>query len=102
MRMTLMPGVSRGTRIMDCCLYLSGFFGSVLPMKMRILQRGSPMPDVHHLRPLITYWSPSRTIEDSMFVASEEATLGSVIAKAERILPSSRGLSHCAFCSGVP
>src|SRR6266403_5439526 len=102
MRTTLMPGVSRGTRIMDCCLYLSGFFASVLPMKMRILQRGSPMPEVHHLSPLMTYESPSRMMLDSMFVASEEATLGSVMAKAERILPSSNGWSHSFFCSGEP
>jgi len=37
-----------------------------------------------------------------MFVASDEATLGSVMAKAERIFPSSSGLSHCSFCSGEP
>src|SRR5207249_231559 len=98
----LIPGASRSTRIIDCCLYLSGFLGSVLPMKMRILQRGSPIPEVHHLWPLMTYWSPSRTILDSMLVASDDATLGSVIAKADRILPSSRGSSHCFFCSGVP
>src|ERR687891_1670085 len=102
MRMTLMPGVSRGTTIMDCCLYRSGFLGSVLPMKMRILQRLSPMPEVHHLWPLMTYWSPSRTIEDSMLVASDDATLGSVMANADRIFPSRRGSSHCFFCSAVP
>src|SRR2546425_6894614 len=100
--MTLIPGVSRGTRIMDCCLYLSGFFGLVLPMKMRTLQRGSPMPEVHHLWPLITYWSPSRTILDSILVASEDATLGSVMANADRILPSRSGSSHCFLCSAVP
>src|SRR3989304_5597915 len=93
MRTILIPGASRGTRIMDCCLYLSGFLGSVLPMKMSILQRGSPIPEVHHLWPLTTYSSPSRTMEASMFVASDEATLGSVMAKAERILPSSSGAS---------
>src|SRR2546422_589138 len=102
MRRTFIPGDSRGTRIIDCCLYLSGFLGSVLPMKMRILQRGSPMPEVHHLCPLITYSLPSRTIEDSMLVASEEATRGSVMAKAERILPSRSGSSHCFLCSAVP
>src|SRR5919109_5649771 len=96
-----MPGVSRGTTIIDCCLYLSGFLGSVLPMKMRTLQRGSPMPDVHHLCPLMTYSLPSRTIDDSMLVASDEATFGSVMAKAERILPSSNGFSHFFFCSSV-
>ena len=31
-----------------------GAAGSVLPMKMAILQRGSPAPEVHHLRPLMT------------------------------------------------
>ena len=35
-------------------------------------------------------------------MASEEATLGSVMAKAERILPSSSGWSHSFFCSGEP
>src|SRR5438093_12835253 len=97
-----MPLLSRGTTIIDCCLYLSGFLGSVLPMKIRTLQRGSPMPEVHHLWPLITYSAPSRTMDDSMLVASDDATFGSVIAKAERILPSSRGCSHCFVCSSVP
>ena len=71
-------------------------------MKMRILQRGSPIPDVHHLWPLTTYSSPWRTMEASMLVASEEATFGSVMAKAERILPSRSGVSHCFFCASVP
>ena len=31
-----------------------GSSASVLPMKMRTLQRGSPMPEVHHLWPLMT------------------------------------------------
>src|SRR5207237_5869571 len=101
MRLTVMPLLSRGTTIIDCCLYLSGFFGSVLPMKMSTLQRGSPMPDVHHLWPLITYESPSRTIDDSMFVASDDATFGSVIANAERILPSSSGTMYCFLRSSL-
>jgi hypothetical protein len=50
---------------------------------------------------LMTYESPSRTMEDSMLVASEEATLGSVMAKAERILPSSRGSRYCFLSSGL-
>jgi hypothetical protein len=37
-----------------------------------------------------------------MFVASEEATSGSVIAKQERISPFKSGLSQRSFCSGVP
>lgn len=67
-------------------------------------QRGSPEPEIHHLRPLTTI-SPvagSFLMESLMFVASEEATKRSVIEKAERILPSSKGTSHFFFCSGVP
>src|SRR6266850_8268442 len=37
-----------------------------------------------------------------MLVASDEATFGSVIRNAERILPSSNGSPHCFTCSGVP
>src|SRR3989442_1318415 len=37
-----------------------------------------------------------------MLVASEEATFGSVIRNAERILPSRSGSPHCFPCSGVP
>ena len=48
------PGVSIGTRIIDCWLMAVALSGSVLPMKIGILQRGSPAPEVHHLRPLIT------------------------------------------------
>ena len=76
--------------------------GSVLPMTTKTLQRGSAAPVIHHLRPLMTYSSPSRTMRVSMFVASEVATAGSVIAKAERISPSSSGSSHCFCCSSVP
>ena len=50
----------------------------------------------------MTYSSPSRRIRVWTFVASEDATSGSVMAKAERISPSSSGASHCSFCSGVP
>ncbi len=71
-------------------------------MTIMISQRGSMIPEVHHLRPLITYSSPSRRISAWMLVASDEATAGSVIAKAERILPSSSGSSHRFFCSAVP
>ena len=35
-------------------LVLGAADGSVLPMKMATLQRGSPAPELHHLRPLIT------------------------------------------------
>ncbi|MCY1466393.1 hypothetical protein D9M71_846900 [compost metagenome] len=71
-------------------------------MKIITLQRGSQAPEVHHLRPLITHWSPSRTAVAAMLVASEEATSGSVMAKAERISPRSSGSSHWRFCASLP
>src|SRR3954464_1034699 len=37
-----------------------------------------------------------------MLVASDEATFGSVMRKAERILPSSSGSHHCLMCSEEP
>ena len=54
MRTIFTPGASIGTRIMLCCSWRFALSGSVLPMKMAILQRGSGAPVVHHLRPLIT------------------------------------------------
>ena len=36
-----------------------------------------------------------------MFLASLDATSGSVIAKPDRIRPSSNGSSHIFFCSAV-
>ena len=72
----LTPGVSIGTRIIDCWRWRSGLSGSVLPMKMQILQRGSVAPVVYHLCPLMTYSSPSRTIELSMLVASRRGDGG--------------------------
>ena len=71
-------------------------------MKMMILHRGSRAPEVHHFRPLITYSSPSRRIVLWMFVASDEATSGSVIEKHDRISPASNGSSHRRLCSSVP
>lgn len=53
--------------------------GLVTPMTMATLQRGSPAPLLHHLRPLITYESPSRVMVQEMLVASLDATPGSVI-----------------------
>ena len=71
-------------------------------MKMQILQRGSVAPVVYHLCPLMTYSSPSRTIDACTLVASLDATAGSVIAKHERISPARSGVSQRACCSGVP
>src|SRR5580658_9987621 len=101
MRTIFTPGVSSGTRIIDCC-WCAGADGSVLPMKMATLHRGSPAPEDHHFRPLITYSSRSRTMLALTFVASDEATSGSVIEKHDRISPASNGLSHFSFCSAVP
>ncbi len=68
-------------------------------MTMKILVRGSAALVMNHFLPLITQSPPSRLIEVRMLVASDEATSGSVIAKAERILPSSSGFSHCSVCA---
>ena len=70
-------------------------------MKIRILHLLSNIPDVHHFLPFITYSSPSLTMLDSIFVASDEATAGSVIANAERISPSKSGLSQRSLFSSV-
>ena len=37
-----------------------------------------------------------------MFVASEEATSGSVIKNAERISPAIKGVNHASFCASFP
>src|ERR1019366_7742293 len=78
-----------------------GAAGSVLPITMRTLQRTSPAPDDHHLRPLMTKSSPSRAIRVSMFVASDEATAGSVMQNAERISPFSSGARKRALISSL-
>ena len=95
------PGVSRGTSTIDCCAW-RGASGSVLPITMKILQRGLPAPELNHLRPLMTYSSPSRRMLHWMLVASDDATAGSVIRNAERISPASSGSSQRCFCSAVP
>mmetsp|Transcript_61699 Transcript_61699/g.198800 ORF Transcript_61699/g.198800 Transcript_61699/m.198800 type:complete len:300 (+) Transcript_61699:258-1157(+) len=105
-RTSVMPGVSMGTSTTEAVLWrpASDPAAAVRPMKMQILQWRLPAPVIHHLRPLMTY-SPlasSRAMEALMFVASLEATPGSVMAKQERMRPSSRGLSQRSFCSAVP
>jgi hypothetical protein len=52
--------------------------------------------------PFKTYSFPCLVIVMRMFVASLLATSGSVIKKADRILPSSNGSIHCLFCFSVP
>lgn len=72
-------------------------------MTMKTLQSGFMAPEMYHLRPVTTYSSPcaERSMRVSTLVASEEATSGSVIAKADRISPASSGSSHCFFCSSL-
>ena len=50
---TSMPGVSRGTRIIECCP-CRGAFGSDFPRKMKTSQRGSAAPEMYHFWPLTT------------------------------------------------
>src|SRR5450759_781858 len=69
---------------------------------MRISHPGFIAPDDHHFRPLITYSSPSRSILVAMLDASEEATSGSVMQKADLISPSSKGRSQRSRCCSVP
>ena len=64
--------------------------------------RGSPAPLDHHLRPLTTYSLPRMAMLHWMFVASEDATSGSVIKNAERISPFISGFSHLSLCARVP
>ena len=95
------PSASVGTIIVECCVWreLSGFD---FPMTSINLHLGEITPVVHHFFPLRTYSSPSRLISSSIFVASDEATSGSVIAYADLISPASSGSSHSFCCSGVP
>jgi hypothetical protein len=95
------PGVSIGTSTIDCCRWRTAS-GLLRPMKIITRQRGSPAPEMYHLRPFNTYSPPSRAMLERMLVASDEATSGSVIAKQERICPASSGSSHRARCAGVP
>src|ERR1035438_16897 len=100
-RCTSTPGVSLGTRIMDCWRCRSPP-SAVLPMTMRISHPGFIAPDDHHFRPLITYSPPSRSILVAMLDASEEATSGSVMQNADLISPSSKGRSQRSRCCSVP
>ena len=70
-------------------------------IKINTLHLGSPAPEVHHFSPFITYSSPSSTASEQIFVASEEATAGSVMANAERISPLRRGFNHFSCCSSL-
>mmetsp|Transcript_3374 Transcript_3374/g.8248 ORF Transcript_3374/g.8248 Transcript_3374/m.8248 type:complete len:258 (-) Transcript_3374:279-1052(-) len=101
-RTNSIPSVfARSTNNMDCCAKALAS-GSVLPIRIMTLQCKLPAPVHHHLRPLTTKSSPSSRMSIEMFVASELATSGSVMAKQDRMDPSSKGASHFSFCSSVP
>mmetsp|Transcript_16871 Transcript_16871/g.32936 ORF Transcript_16871/g.32936 Transcript_16871/m.32936 type:complete len:276 (-) Transcript_16871:161-988(-) len=100
-RRIVMPGVSRGTSTI-LCLWWTGPSARDLPRKTNSLHSGRHAPLIYHLCPLMTYSSPCLLIDAEIFVASLLATPGSVIAKAERMVPSNSGDSHRAFCSSVP
>mmetsp|Transcript_35749 Transcript_35749/g.78549 ORF Transcript_35749/g.78549 Transcript_35749/m.78549 type:complete len:204 (+) Transcript_35749:813-1424(+) len=101
-RTTLSPGALLGTRTIEWRAWRGRDSSGTCPMKMKSSQRGWAALEVHHFRPLSTRSSPSSTTVACMLVASLEATSGSVIAKADRIRPSSSGVSHCSFCAAVP
>src|SRR5882762_7430553 len=88
-------------RIIECCLCRSAS-GSDLHITIATSQSGFPGPEMNHLRPLTTQTSPSAFARVEIFVASEDATSGSVIAKQDLIRPSSSGFSHRSCCPRVP
>src|SRR5260370_41252473 len=111
MRSILSPALSIGTSTIDCRLWsaaersvfsASVRSASVRPIKIATLQRESPAPEDHHLRPLMTYSAPCRTILASLFIASDVATPGPVIAKHDRIAPTSRDFRQRSSCSPEP
>ncbi len=101
LRSTVMPRVSVGTRTMLWRRWAASP-GLVQPMKIISLQSLLRIPEVHHFRPLSTSESPSRVMVAEMLLASELDTAGSVIAKQDRIVPSSSGTSHSRCCAPVP
>src|SRR3954453_6275236 len=98
-RMRLKPGASVGTRIIDARL-CGAASGSVTTIAMATAAPTAPL--VNHLWALITHSSPSSSAVPLSPVGSEPDVSGSVMLKQERISPSSSGVSHWSFCSGVP
>ena len=73
---------------------------SGLVTAMTIRKSATDPLEVNHLCPLITHSSPSRTAVVARSVGSDPAVFGSVMEKADRSVPSSRGSSHCwRICS---
>jgi hypothetical protein len=74
----VMPGVFGGDQDLRMLGVARGV-EAVLPITIQMSQRGCIALEIHHLRPLSTYSSPSGVIDSSRLVASDEATCGSVI-----------------------
>ena len=106
LRTTCTPDVSNGTSTMLCCWWALAWV-SVSPsaafraITISSLQFGCATPVINHLRPLSTNRSPSRRTVVCRLVGSLEATSGSDMAKAERMVPSSSGFSHCSRCCAL-
>jgi len=88
-RTIVQPGASVSTRKAVLRAWGGWASGSVFAITMA---KAAPRaPEMNHLWPFRTQWSPSRTAVVRMPVGSEPATSGSVIAKQERTLPSTSG-----------
>ena len=76
--------------------------GADRPMTIATLHSGAIAPLDHHLRPVTTISSvaSSSSILQAMLLASEDATSGSVMEYAERMVPSSSGVSHRSRTAG--
>src|SRR3546814_3403988 len=71
------------------------FSGLLTPITIRMRQRGSPAPVVHHLRPSSTSASPSLRMLSAILVASEEATRSEEHTSE---LQSLMRISYAVFC----
>ena len=74
------------------CVYV------ISKLEYRTLHLGSIAPDIHHFLPDKITSSPSACTVAAIFVASEEATAGSVMAKQDRIVPcviGRKSVNHC-------
>jgi len=79
------PVVSIGTSTIDLRLCDSVLWIGVAHEVMILAALVGRATTSHHLRPVITYVIPVRTISSRMLVASDEATAGSVRANAEHL-----------------
>jgi hypothetical protein len=111
--------LQRGSLAPDMYLHKAGGQGAAGPWQRRegggadqqcpeVFAPGPSRPctlgaPTHHFRPEQTT-SPllvTSTVA-CMLVASLDATCGSVMANAERMVPARRGCSHCCCCCGLP